>query len=478
MQFDQDRRVVRSSTARRLAAPCARDVFVRVAHYRAVCWLDSSRPAPGDGRWSILVCEPRWIFSARAGAWELRSATATLEQGTSGALERLEALRQAHHAAASAAAPHLPFFGGAIGWLAYDLVRQLETLPTIAAIAGEAPPDIWFGWYDAAIVWDHALNQTWLVGADEGAETQAAADRLRAAIETAPIAASLCSNSEPGGSSVATSDFRRDDYERAVADIREGIARGDFYQLNLVQQFVCPQRESAASTYLRLRAVNPAPFSAFINTGDPAVLSSSPERFLEVSDSGFVRTCPIKGTRPRDSHPTVDAARREELITSPKERAELLMIVDLLRNDLGRICVPGSITVPRLHALESFATVHHLVGEVVGRMRDGTSLADILRAVFPGGSITGAPKVSAMIAIERLERHRRGIAMGAIGYLSNHGRIDLNIAIRTIVIHHGEARIAVGAGIVWDSEPTTEYAETLAKAAALFSALGVRAAEE
>ncbi|HEY0946953.1 MAG TPA: anthranilate synthase component I family protein, partial [Opitutaceae bacterium] len=204
----------------------------------------------------------------------------------------------------------------------------------------------------------------------------------------------------------------------------------------------------------------------------------SPERFIEVEPEGRIRTCPIKGTRPRGGTPAEDRDRVAELCASAKERAELLMIVDLLRNDLGRVCATGSVRVERLHALESFATVHHLVGEVSGRLRPEVTLGALLRAVFPGGSITGAPKVSALQLIDRLEPHRRGIFMGAMGYVSGHGRIDLNIAIRTILSRGGQAHFGVGAGIVWDSDPAAEYAETLAKGRALFAALGVASPEQ
>jgi para-aminobenzoate synthetase component 1 len=241
----------------------------------------------------------------------------------------------------------------------------------------------------------------------------------------------------------------------------------------LVQRFACRCRESSAALYLRLRKRNPAPFSVYFETDEFTVLSSSPERFIEVSPSGAITTCPIKGTRPRGGSPAEDAAQRRALLDSEKERAELLMIVDLLRNDLGRVCEAGSVVVNRLHDVETFTTVHHLVGEVSGQLRPGVSRAELLRAVFPGGSITGAPKISAMRAIDRLEPHRRGIAMGSLGYFSAHGRIDLNIAIRTIVRRGETAYISVGAGIVWDSDPAAEYDETLTKAQALFDALGV-----
>lgn len=440
--------------------------FARLAHRRAVCWLDSSLARAGDGRFSVLACDPRWVFSAKGDEWSYSDDEGRKSCGRR-PLEKLDQLL-AERRCDAPAEPELPFYGGAIGWLSYDLGRQFERFEGTAH-DDLGVPDLWFAWFDAAIVWDHAAMVAWLVGTN-GNDGRRAMDALRAVVEIAPRAR----NADVRPSAVTCHcDFRREDYMAGVAAVRGAIARGEYYQLNLVQRFECPINEPPSATYLRLRELNPAPFAAYIGAEDIAVLSSSPERFLEVRPDRSVRTCPIKGTRPRASDPVEDAARIRELLASEKERAELLMIVDLLRNDLGRVCRPGTVAVARLHALESFATVHHLVGEVGGQLRPDVTLAELIRAVFPGGSITGAPKVSAMRAIDRLEPHRRGIGMGAIGYFSAHGRIDLNIAIRTIVCRGGRAYIPVGAGIVWDSDPATEYDETLAKAKALFAALGV-----
>jgi len=266
-------------------------------------------------------------------------------------------------------------------------------------------------------------------------------------------------------------DFTRERYQAAVGEVRARIAAGEIYQMNLAQRVTGTLAEPPRQLYRRLRALNPAPMGAYLEAGDGAVLSSSPERFLSV-EGDRIRTFPIKGTRPRGPTPAEDAALQRELRASEKERAELLMIVDLLRNDLGRVCRFGSVEVRRLHDLESFATVHHLVGEVEGALRPGVGAAELLRAVFPGGSITGAPKIRAMQVIAGIEPVRRGIFSGALGYWSACGRVDLSIAIRTIVCHGAEASFHVGAGIVWDSDPNLEYEETLAKGRALLAALG------
>jgi aminodeoxychorismate synthase component I len=263
----------------------------------------------------------------------------------------------------------------------------------------------------------------------------------------------------------------RSDYEAAVRAVLEYIAAGDCYQVNLSQRFSTALPCSPWELYERLRAVSPAPYAAFLDCGDHQVLSSSPELLLSAS-GGQVETRPIKGTRPRGRSPEEDVANAAELLRSEKDRAELLMIVDLERNDLGRVCEFGSVHVPALYQLESFANVHHLVATVRGTLRSGTSPLECLRAAFPGGSITGAPKIRAMEIIEELEPFRRGVYTGAMGWVDAHGNAEWNVAIRTLLTHRGNAYFHVGGGIVADSSPTAEYEETLTKAAGMLRALG------
>lgn len=450
------------------------DAFERLVGRPGLCWLDSALRRPGDGRFSILTCAPRWVFRARRGQWEWRHGDGRCDRGSDGALEKLETLLQAGGVRPASVAPDLPFWGGAIGWLAYDLGYGFEKIGEPATRSGA--PDVHLAWYDCALVWDHEVDALWLVGSHGDRNPADAAAELRrwvgggAGREPAVGVATTAVS--------ARSNMSRKLYEDSVRRVRAGIARGEYYQLNLVQRFTCPATEHPARTYLRLRTGNPAPFGAFLSTADFAVLASSPERLVEVTPGGDIRSCPIKGTRRRGNTVAEDVRLRGELLSCEKERAELLMIVDLARNDLGRLCVPGTIRVPRLHSIESYATVHHLVGEVRGRLRPDVGYMDVLRAVFPAASITGAPKVSAMREIQRLEPDPRGIAMGSLGYFSAHGRIDLNIAIRTIVVERDSAHVAVGAGIVWDSDPAREYDETLVKARALFAALGATPCEQ
>ncbi len=265
-------------------------------------------------------------------------------------------------------------------------------------------------------------------------------------------------------------NLSRDDYGAAFRRVRRYIRAGDCYQVNLARRFHAPARGDAWWAYRALRRTNPAPFSAFVTTPHGQVLSASPERFLQLRD-GRVETRPIKGTRPRGDTPEQDAWLAADLAASPKDRAENLMIVDLLRNDLGRVCALGSVGVPCLFQVESYPTVHHLVSTVTGHLAPGADACGLLRACFPGGSVTGAPKIRAMEIIEELEPHRRGVYCGAIGYLGFDGGMDTNIAIRTLVYNRGEIRCWAGGGIVYDSREQAEYDETLHKAAPLLRLL-------
>jgi para-aminobenzoate synthetase component 1 len=260
-------------------------------------------------------------------------------------------------------------------------------------------------------------------------------------------------------------------HEERIARVLDLIGRGDLYQANLSHRISCTLREPPAALFARLMARNPSPFAACLDTGDLHVVCASPERFVTLRD-GQARSSPIKGTRPRGRTPREDEALALDLVASAKDRAENVMIVDLVRNDLGRVAQPGSVRMEVLCGLESFATVHHLVSTVVARLRAGRDRIDLLRALFPGGSMTGTPKIRAMEVIAALEEEERGVYSGAIGYLSRDGGIDFNIVIRTIVCAGGRAYLRVGGGIVADSDPAAEYAETIDKARALLDALG------
>lgn len=368
----------------------------------------------------------------------------------------------------------LPFCGGAIGYFGYDLARRLEKLPVLAEDA-ERIPDMVVGLYDWAVLVDHQERRSWLVGQGRDPRTAARWAELQRSFSQVQTLAW-----QPRGFRVlreVASNLPREAYARAFQRIQHYIREGDCYQVNLAQRFSAPCQGSPWHAYHQLRRLNSAPFSAYLNHPQVQTLSSSPERFLLVRD-GVVETKPIKGTRPRGSDAAADQAQAQALRDSLKDRAENLMIVDLLRNDLGKSCRPGSVHVPKLFDVESFATVHHLVSTVRGRLADGVHALDLLRGCFPGGSITGAPKVRAMQIIEELEPHRRGIYCGSIGYVGFDGNMDTNIAIRTLV--HSAAplfpsghliRFWAGGGIVADSVMEDEYRECYAKAAALLALL-------
>jgi para-aminobenzoate synthetase component 1 len=267
------------------------------------------------------------------------------------------------------------------------------------------------------------------------------------------------------------SSFTHEGYLDAVTRVREYIFAGDIFQANLSQRFEAPLAEPAWALYQRLRSRNAAPFAAYLDFPGAVVLSASPERFLRVDVDGDVETRPIKGTRSRGHGPEHDAALGLALTQSAKDQAENLMIVDLMRNDLSRVCAPGTVRVPELFALEHYATVHHLVSTVVGKLAPGKDALDLLRAAFPGGSITGAPKVRAMEIIAELELSQRSIYCGSIGYWSLTGALDSSIAIRTAVARGGRVYFSAGGGIVADSDPEHEYQETLDKARGVIDAL-------
>jgi len=472
-------------------APEPAAAFARLEGRRGLFWLDSSRQSGGGGRYSILGCEPFGVFRAWPGSWEFALAGEPVARGQGDPGEEMERRLDMYRVNDDEERP-VPFCGGAVGFLGYEFGRGAAR-PGSRAFGGETAPDAHLGWYDAAAVWDHVAGRAWLVGVGWRRPAETALAELAGWLAGTNDPRSELTPNAPGASgrarppspafnspSAATAaptltkvrgDFTPEEYRAAVEGVRARIAEGEIYQMNLAQRFSCAIAEPPGQLYRRLRELNPAPMGAYLQAGDWTVLSSSPERFIEV-DRGRIRTFPIKGTRPRGRTPEEDAERRRELAASEKERAELLMIVDLMRNDLGRICRFGSVQVRGLNRLETFATVHHLVGEVEGELRPGVGCAELLRAVFPGGSITGAPKVRAMQVIAAAEPVARGIFSGSIGYWSADGRIDLNIAIRTIVCHRGQASFHVGAGIVWDSNPAFEYEETLAKGQALLAALG------
>ncbi len=422
--------------------------------------LESALPFPGLGRTSFLGFGPRWRLERRAAGDPLGELAARL----------------AAHGIPRAAreATGLPFAGGAVGFLGYDLGRTIERLPSRAA-ADQAFPALSFAYYAHVLAHDAETGRWTFAGDGEGFD--AACEAARRAIEGFEDERGDGDGDEDGDEPepeypFLRSNFPRDGYLRAVERAIEYIRAGDIYQVCLSQRFEARAAGAGPlALYERLRRVSPAPFMACLrDAAGRAVLSASPERFLAVRGRR-VETRPIKGTRPRGRTPPEDAALGRELVESRKDAAELAMIVDLERNDLGRAALPGSVRVSRPRALESFPAVHHLVATVEADLRPGVGPCDLLRAAFPGGSVTGCPKVRAMEIIDELEPTRRSVYCGAIGYLGRDADLDLAIAIRTALVDGDRATFQAGGAVTADSDPAAEFEETLVKARALARAL-------
>jgi para-aminobenzoate synthetase component 1 len=449
------------------------ELFHAFAHEPYALLLDSATAGPGrdtalHGRWSFVARDPFETLTSRRG--DTANPFATLKA-------KLAGLRSPP---SDESLP--PFTGGAAGFFGYDLARRLERLPVERApyaVDDQGLPEMALGFYDTVIAFDMATRRALLLSSgqperDPRKRTSRARDR--AADLRARIAAATRPRAATASRSDIVSNFTRAAYERAVARTVEYIRAGDIFQANLSQRFEAQldKGDTPYELYLRLRAESPAPFASFFNFGSGALASSSPERFL-LCRNGEVETKPIKGTRPRGNTPSQDARLAADLLASEKDRAENVMIVDLLRNDLSRVCADHTVVAEKLCALESFANVHHLVSTVRGRLGDGETAVDLLTAAFPGGSITGAPKLRAMEIIAELEPTTRGPYCGAIGYLGFDGAMDTSIAIRTMTVKGDRVTFQAGGGITADSDPAAEYEETLAKAKAMIRALGADA---
>ena len=373
-----------------------------------------------------------------------------------------------------------PFLGGGVGYWSYDLGRRLERLPALA-MDDLLLPELRLCFYGECLAFEHGAGVVHLLATGYPERDQRLAERralegiarledyLRGGGRTSGAAPAAAA---PNHTDPILSTFTRDGYCRAVQRVLDYIGDGDIFQANLSQRFSAHLPSAPLVFHRRLREGNPAPFGGYFAFPEGALVSASPERFLRVHGDGRVETVPIKGTRPRGATAADDAALRRQLVESRKDRAELIMIVDLERNDLGKVCATGTVRAPRLPELESHPTVHHLSATVTGKLRDGLTAVDALRATFPGGSITGAPKVRAMEIIEELEPVRRGPYTGAFGYLSFSGEADLNVAIRIALLRGDRAYFHAGGGVVADSDPAGEYEESMVKARAIAEALG------
>ncbi len=449
-----------------LPCPDVMECLTAFASEAHVLLLESALPREGVGRYSFLMAQPFEIASIPQVEYgsnpfcELRTL-----------LSRFQAAR----------VPDLPpFQGGAAGLLGYELGRAFERIPRTGHDEFQLP-DLLVGFYDWVIAWDHLTKQCWIIAhgiTDEAATTiRQIKERLtQTPLGTPPGAGSGSSaviKAEqwpvPGFLNL-TSDFSRDAYLKTVQKVIEYIQAGDIFQANLSQRLLAPLADSPLELYGRLRSCNPAPFAAFFQHDDWAIASASPERFLKVTNRE-VETRPIKGTRRRQTGPEADLFTRDALRESEKDQAENVMIVDLLRNDLSRVCQPGSFQVPAVCQVETYETVQHLVSEIRAELKPDCDVWDLLAAAFPGGSITGAPKVRAMEIINELEPTARGPYCGSLFYAGFDGQTDSSILIRTFICRHGWVQCPVGGGIVAQSNPLAEYEETWHKAEAMLRAL-------
>lgn len=459
--------------------PVGPDVFETLDSGNTGYILDSALTHKCLGRYSFIGVDPFMLFSSSGDRCFIEVSgenPSSIKGNPFKELNRL--IRQ--FAYKNKSSPFPMSCGGAVGYFAYDLGRFLERLPE-DTVDDLSLPECRFAFYDSGVVIDHLENCAYLVStglpltgeASERKAKERLAD-LRSRLMV-PLTSEATKNEKLAKrrASGLEGGFTREEYCRAIEKALQYIGSGDIYQMNMTQRFATRLETDPWDLYRRLRYINPAPFAAFLRFPEVTVAGSSPERFLQV-DGEQVETRPIKGTRPRGETPEEDQKFKEELQNSEKDQAELLMIVDLERNDLGRFCRTGTVEVPELFCLETYATVFHLVSTVTGRLPEGKNVLDLLPEVFPGGSITGAPKIRAMEIIEELEPVRRSIYTGSVGYIDFAGRSDLNIVIRTFIIKNDRAYFQVGGGIVADSDPGAEYQETLDKAKALLSALGVK----
>jgi para-aminobenzoate synthetase component 1 len=454
------------------------------------------RPA-GDGQrldqYSFLSADPVALVRSKGSATEIRRAPSDHWAPVTGdALTAAQALLPREAVPPVSGLP--PFQGGLAGYIGYDWGAVLERLPR-TRYDDLSIPDVTLGLYDWVIAWDHRIGTAWLISTGLPASGVERESRARARMDLVrerlggrrgghPLAGERAAGQHPAAPSYPVSGidgaaeiglrstFTHRGYLDTVGRVRDYIIAGDIFQANLSQRFQTALPEAPFDLYRRLRRRNPAPFAAYLGYGDLAILSASPERFLRLdAQRRLIETRPIKGTRPRGLGPMHDAALGRALAESEKDRAENVMIVDLLRNDLSRVCRPGTVRVPELFALEHHPTVHHLVSTVVGELEPGADAGDLIRAAFPGGSITGAPKVRAMEIIAELEPTQRGVYCGSIGYISVTGAMDTSIVIRTYLALRGQVYFQAGGGIVADSDPELEYRETLDKARGLIETL-------
>lgn len=432
-------------------------------------FLDSSKNDAVYGRYSIIGATPfLTIKYENEYLYEKAPKHSFTNRNTQDVFdylnEKIEQYKIENHT-------NLPFLGGAMGYFSYDLGCRLENITTKSEQIVQIP-DAYFVFYDNVIIIDHDLKQVFVTGLGILEDADISISKIIEIIRLFEDEkmSKVLAHEETSKPLLFQSAFTKNEYKVAVEKMRQFIREGDIYIANMTHTFTSDFCGDPMQTYERLRKINPAPFSAYLPLNEFSILSSSPERFLRI-ENGQVETRPIKGTIPRGSTLTEDILNRKKLEESEKDKSELLMIVDLERNDLSKVCQVGTVKVPELFTLEAFSTVYHLVSTVTGTLKNNATAVDCVKATFPGGSITGAPKIRAMEIIDELERNQRNVYTGCIGYFGFDGNADFNIIIRSILIKDHFAHIGVGGGITWESDAEREYEETIAKAVALFQSL-------
>lgn len=438
--------------------------FLAVKHLPYSLLLDSADHKHPNSRYTFLACMPIETIEAKDAEIEITNWEQRITLKDADPFDTIQS-RMRSWIKFAAPIPNMPpFQGGAAGLFGYDLARYLETLPKRAK-TNPAMPDMAIGIYDQVLAHDHLLKKTWIFTHSKSAEQAERKrnhfiDLISQKIEPPPY-------NPPD--IVWLSNFTEEEYKHNVQKVIDYIYAGDIFQANLSQRFDAkrPENFDPFLHYMHMREINPAPFAAYMHISDIKIASTSPERFITIKNKR-VETRPIKGTRPHVIDVIQDKKNRNDLKISEKDRAENTMIVDLLRNDLAKVCDADSVEVTDLCKLETFANVHHLVSTITGKLRHNKTATDMLKAAFPGGSITGAPKIRAMEIIEELEPSRRGPYCGSIGYIGFDGTMDTNILIRTLIYDENRISLQVGGGIVADSDPSEEYQETLDKARGVF----------
>lgn len=453
------------------------DVKKVIRYFSGIPWsviLDSSLHNGDIGRFTIIGFDPCMFFTSKGYNITIQTGEKS-ERFTGYPFEFLRSWIKKYELPPQN--DNLPFHGGCMGYFSYDLVDFIEKIETKSCDDLQIN-DIELGLYNKVIIFDHITDEIFMIASSIGIRKKILTKTRENLFGIRLLLSDIAKQNQKTDHNIEKvreknkirSNFNKETYMDIVQKAREHIRNGDIFQVNLSQRFEAKINKTPGELYISLRECSPAPFCAFLNFDDVKVLSSSPERYLKI-DGRYIETRPIKGTRPRGRDKKSDDMMKRELLESPKERAELTMIVDLERNDLGRICEFGSVNVKSHFVIEEYANVFHAVSIVTGMIKEGKDIIDCILATFPGGSITGAPKIRAMEIIEEHEPVKRGIYTGAIGYIGFDGKADLNIAIRTIIIKGNTAYYNVGGGIVWDSVPEDEYYETLHKGTKMLEVL-------